>query len=82
MKNDGGIVDLDGTSAVAFPGVADGDYYIVVYHRNHLPVMSAAAVTLAEGVTVNYDFTTAQSQAFGTNAMSEVATGVYGLAGH
>lgn len=38
------IVDLDGTSFMNF-NVTAGDYYIVVYHRNHLAAMSAAPIT-------------------------------------
>ena len=40
LKNDGTIVDLDGTSPVEFDGISSGNYYIVVKHRNHLAVMS------------------------------------------
>jgi lysophospholipase L1-like esterase len=43
LKTDGSIVDLDGSSPLAF--VVDvGDYYVVVEHRNHLPVMSVIKV--------------------------------------
>ncbi|MCB9219243.1 MAG: hypothetical protein H6610_07275 [Ignavibacteriales bacterium] len=41
LKNDGSIVDIDGYSAVSFNGISSGNYYVVVYHRNHLPIMSA-----------------------------------------
>ena len=46
LKKDGTVVDLDGTSAVAFPGVAAGNYYIAVKHRNHLGVMTDMPVNL------------------------------------
>jgi hypothetical protein len=55
-----------------------GDYYIVVHHRNHLAIMSAAKITLGRDRT-DYDFTTAQTQAYGTNPMVLVATGVYAM---
>jgi hypothetical protein len=46
LKVDGTIVDLDGTSSVDFIGLnpAITEYYTVVYHRNHLPVMSSIPV--------------------------------------
>jgi Zn-dependent metalloprotease len=78
LKNDGSIVDLDGATPVYFPGVSDGNYHIVVRHRNHLSVMSASPLSLSESSSL-YDFTTAQSQAYGTNAMKEISTGVYGM---
>ncbi len=45
LKNNGTIVDADGFTNLNF-NAAPGNYYIVVYHRNHLPIMSATAITL------------------------------------
>jgi photosystem II stability/assembly factor-like uncharacterized protein len=77
----GSIVDTDGSSALAFPGLTSGYYYIVVRHRNHIPVMSAANVWLPKIASSGYniDFTTAQTKAYGTTPMKEVVTGVFGL---
>jgi hypothetical protein len=72
LKNDGSIVDLDGSSPVKFSTISDGDYYIVVRHRNHLAVMSATAQSFSTGAITDYDFTTAQSKAYGTNAMKDL----------
>lgn len=47
IRKDGMVVDLDGTTTeLPFEGVSEGDYYIVVRHRNHLSVMSAEAQAL------------------------------------
>lgn len=47
LRNDGVITDLDGTTAdLRFYNVGSGDYYILIKHRNHLPVMSKEAQTL------------------------------------
>jgi peptidoglycan/xylan/chitin deacetylase (PgdA/CDA1 family) len=43
LLTNGSIVDLDGSSHLRF-SVSENDYYVVVYHRNHLPVMSAAPI--------------------------------------
>jgi hypothetical protein len=59
---------------------AAGNYYVVVRHRNHLAIMSAASVGLSSAGS-NYDFTTAQTQAYGTNPMRQLTTGVFGLVG-
>ncbi|NOX19613.1 MAG: hypothetical protein GXO87_15200 [Chlorobi bacterium] len=40
LKNDGTLVDLDGTSPVDFPNSSAGNYYVVIKHRNHLSVMT------------------------------------------
>ena len=42
LKSDGTIVNSDGTQFSM--DVAAGNYYMVIYHRNHLPVMSSTAV--------------------------------------
>lgn len=76
IKNDGSIIDLDGTSLVRFDATA-GDYYIVIHHRNHLSIMSASAQTI-NSTSALYDFTTGLSQYYGSDA-KEVAAGVFGM---
>ena len=78
VKNDGSVVDLDGTSEVSFNGVSNGNYYVVVMHRNHLPVMSANAIPLSSNSPL-YDFTTSPSQAFGTDALANLGGGKWGM---
>ncbi|MBK8946195.1 MAG: hypothetical protein IPM32_13140 [Ignavibacteriae bacterium] len=45
IKENGTIVDLDGESPLAFV-VDEGSYYVVVEHRNHLPIMSSEKVLI------------------------------------
>ena len=79
IRSNGSIVDLDGISLVKFDGVSPDSYYIVVIHRNHLAVMSNDPVSLPN--TSAYDFTMSQTQAYGTNSMKDLGSGVYGMAG-
>ncbi len=79
LLDDGTIVDIDGTSALGFSAQPAGSYYIVVRHRNHLAVMSASPIAMDATTPTLYDFSTAQSQAFGTNPMKEIETGVFGM---
>ncbi|MCR9103258.1 MAG: thrombospondin type 3 repeat-containing protein, partial [bacterium] len=59
VQRDGDVVDpSDGTSALTFSGFVGQQYYVSVKHRNHLGVMTAAAVPLNAGGTI-VDFTTA-----------------------
>jgi len=69
LRNDGMIVGDDGTSKISLNEPA-GDYYIVVKHRNHLPIMSANKVTLPNSTT--YDFTTSASQSYGTGGVKNL----------
>jgi hypothetical protein len=77
LLRNGSIVDVDGSSDLAFSIATAGDYYIVVRHRNHLSVMSANPVSLPNATA--YDFTTSQSQAYGTNPMVPLGSGNYGM---
>ena len=46
LRNDGWIVSDNGITPYITMDVSDGDYYIVVKHRNHCSVMSASLVAL------------------------------------
>ena len=78
IKTDGRVVDLDGTSPVGFNGVSQGSYYVVVRHRNHLPVMSSDAVSLNSNSPI-YDFTISSSKAYGIGALTDLGDGKWGM---
>jgi len=44
VNADGNIINDNGSLGIGFPAIPD-DYYLVVKHRNHLPVMSNGAIT-------------------------------------
>lgn len=46
LKSDGTLIDSDGNTDILFKWVPAGDYYVSVYHRNHLAVMSSGIVSL------------------------------------
>jgi hypothetical protein len=77
LLQNGTIVDLDGTSGLSFRGVDAGSYYVAIRHRNHLAIRTPNSITVPLGGTINYDFTTAQSQAFQSGApnAAQVAVG-------
>jgi hypothetical protein len=60
--------------------VAGAQYYVVIYHRNHLPVMTASAITLPNSANTPHDFTTSPlTNTYGDNmAVRELEPGVYG----
>lgn len=74
LLKDGSILSFADTTKnyVAFDTLP-GSYYIVVHHRNHLAIMSAAGVPVTSATPL-YDFTTGQGQAFGTSPMVQVGT--------
>jgi hypothetical protein len=77
LKNDGTLLDVDGSTGVTFTVAVPGSYYIAIKHRNHLGIISASTVGLPNAVA--YDFTTAQTQANGTNPMAALSDGPFGM---
>ena len=78
LKNDGTLVDLDGTSNIKFPSTPEGEYYVVIKHRNHLPVMTANKVGINFSPAL-YDMRTDLTKAYGTNALKNLGGGYFGI---
>jgi hypothetical protein len=59
-------------------GSLGGDYYITIFPRNAIPVTTSSPVSFA-GSVINYDFTTAATQAYGNDAQALVDAGKYAM---
>ncbi len=70
LLEDGMIVDLDGESLPVFDNIDEGEYYIVIRHRNHLAAMTASPVYFSEDTPL-YDFTDSDSKAYGTKGLKK-----------
>ena len=66
LQRDGDVVAMDGTSPVLFL-VPNGQYYVVVRHRNHLGAMTATPKNLSNQPFL-VDFTNPDLQLYGTNS--------------
>ncbi|MBE0655637.1 MAG: hypothetical protein IH594_17690, partial [Bacteroidales bacterium] len=78
LKN-GNIVDLDGNSLLSLYFQITNQLFVVIWHRNHLPVMSK--YPLAEsGGNYTYDYTVSAGQAYGDN-QSDLENGLWGMIG-
>jgi hypothetical protein len=55
------------TSLATFNNASTGSYYLIVKHRNCIETWSAGTIAFAKGSTASYDFTDAQSKAYGNN---------------
>ncbi len=76
---DGSIAAMDGISDLEFmAGINDG-LFVVIWHRNHLGVMSAYPLVETSGI-YTYDFTASADMAFGgTAGHKELEGGLYGM---
>jgi len=77
MLRNGNIVGLDGSADLQFNTSEAGDFYVAVYHRTHIPVMSASQLVFSAGA-YRYNFKTAVSQAYGTDALTDLGGGSFG----
>ncbi len=78
LRNDGMAVDLNGQTKISFPGVQSGQYYLVIFHRNHLAIMSKNRVLLADSSSL-YDFTISENRAYGNLPMKSLGNSKFGL---
>ena len=79
LLDDGSIVDLDGISPLEMPVSFDDNIFVVIYHRNHLNIMTSVPLSPDSG-TYNYDFSTDASQVFGGSAgYKDLGAGIWGM---
>jgi hypothetical protein len=79
LLNTGQIVGLDGSSVLSFSHSFLNSLYVAVWHRNHLGVLAANALSRT-GNTYSYDFSTGSGQAYGgTSAQKLLGGGKWGM---
>ncbi len=78
LRSDGKILETDGTLGITFNNILYGEYYIAIFHRNHLPVISSLPLSFSSD-NIFYDFTSSLNSAFGIDAMAEISPGVFGM---
>ncbi len=79
ILKDGSIVRTDGTSNLQFTNSIVHQLFVILYHRNHLGIISASGLSQFGGV-YSCNFTTGAGQAYGgSSAQNEISTGVWGL---
>jgi hypothetical protein len=79
LKQDGSIVDHDGTSIPHFPVHPRNNLYVVVYHRNHIPVMSSESLVESNGA-YSYNFTDGINKAY-NGGQKSLGDGYFGMIG-
>ncbi len=78
LRNDGIAVDLNGDPWINFNNIQSGEFYIVVFHRNHLAIMTKNPILLTDSTNL-YDFTLSEDQSYGSEPMKSLGNGKYGL---
>ena len=77
LLNDGSVVDLDGFSILSFNHTIIQSLFVVIWHRNHLGIMSANPL-IENGGIYSYNSTIAQNQAYNSGQVY-LAPGIWGM---
>lgn len=80
ILNDGSIVSLDGVSPIQTNGLFNHNLYVVIWHRNHLGIMSSGPIVPTGINQYSYDFSGGPGQAY-LSGQINLGGGIYGLAG-
>ncbi len=82
LRNDGRVVDpYHQTPELKYDIDLNDNIYMVIWHRNHLGVMSAVPISDGDSPAF-YDFSESTAQAYGgTDALIDMGDGVYGMMG-
>jgi hypothetical protein len=78
ILNDGSIVGMDGFSDLIVTATITNNLFAIVWHKNHLGVMSAIPLTLVGGM-YSYNFSTSGTQAYGANSQKQLVAGIWGM---
>lgn len=78
LKSDGSIVDMDGASFPIFNATITQKLFVVIWHRNHLGIISSNP-PIETGYVYVYDYTTSALQAYGTDPQKNIGGGIYGM---
>lgn len=67
-----------GECNLSYNSSINGNYYLVIKHRNSLETWSSSSITIKPENDTFYDFTNSSNKAFGNN-LKEVETGVFAI---
>ena len=77
IMNDGSVVNPDGSANLEFSHTINNQLFVVIWHRNHLGMMSAFPLSESGGV-YTYNFTSSMGMAY-LNGQKNLNGSVYGM---
>lgn len=79
LLKDGAVVGADGSSVLQFNNSFSQQLFVIVWHRNHLGIMSANGLTQSGGIYA-YDFSTSASQVHGeSSGYKNISGSIWGM---
>lgn len=71
VNADGTLVDLSGETLITFEEVEDGNYYIAIFHKSHLPIISNSAQPLSSDPPL-FDFSASADATMGNDQQKAI----------
>ncbi len=71
INSAGSLVDITGDDLLTFEDLDDKNYYIAVFHKSHLPIISSNAQPLNDDPAV-FDFASAATTTMGDNQQTQI----------
>ncbi len=78
LTSEGKVLNPNGTN-FSFENIENDQYYISIFHRNHLNVISSEKVDIRKDEPLNYNFTDSSSKALGVNSLTDIGDGIFGM---
>jgi len=79
LLNNGSVTDMDGFSLLSFDVPVSNYLFLVLWHRNHLGILSNYALHVTDGV-FSYDFSDSSDKYFGTSSgHKQLSPTIYGM---
>ena len=72
LTADGIVQSTNAKGYLVFEDLAEGDYYVVIYHRNHIAVMSSTAIEFKKDNPSLYDFSTGEDKVEGNQQLKKM----------
>jgi uncharacterized protein (TIGR02145 family) len=79
IKADGSVVGTDGSSMIGYYGVITDNLYVLIWHRNHLAIMSSSPL-IETGGLYSWDFTDQLTKAY-LGGQKDMGGGKFGMFG-
>ena len=81
VKSNGRLAGIDGSLDLKFNLSISDSLFVIVYHRDHLGIMSSFGLKESGGI-YSWDFSTSENKVFGGNlGYKEIAPGIWGMVG-
>lgn len=77
IKSDGSTVGTDGSSLIIYSGTITLNLYVIIWHRNHLAIMSSGPLNESGGI-FSWDFTDQLSKVY-LDGQKQIGAGVFGM---